>query len=327
MSRSIRVALALLIVGLGLGIVLHMSPSRAGSTSAPAPARAVSGVAITVADMDRSIDFYATVLFFEKVSDVETSGQQVERLLDVPGLRMRVATMKLGAERIELIEYLAPKGRPVPADSRSNDRWFQHIAIIVNDMDQAYVWLRRHNVAHISPAPQQLPDWNPNAGGIRAFYFKDPDGHALEILQFPPDKGDARWQRPSDRVFLGIDHTAIVVSDTEASLKFYRDTLGLQVVGGSENHGPEQERLNNVPGVRLRITTLRAAEGPAIELLEYLVPRDGRAFPPDTKAHDLVRWHTLLLTPDPEAAAKTLGVRRGSTVLDPDGHALELRAK
>ena len=347
MSRSIRVALALLIVGLGLGIVLHMSPSRAGSTSAPAPARAVSGVAITVADMDRSIDFYATVLFFEKVSDVETSGQQVERLLGVPGLRMRVATMKLGAERIELTEYRAPKGRPVPADSRSNDRWFQHIAIIVNDMDQAYVWLRRHNVAHISPAPQRLPDWNPNAGGIRAFYFKDPDGHALELLQFPPDKGDARWQRPSDRVFLGIDHTAIVVSDTEASLKFYRDTLGPQVVGGSENHGPEQERLNNVPGARLRITTLRAAEGPAIELLEYLTPRDGRPFAPDTRAHDLVRWHSLLLTPDAGAAADrlrastratdrpvvvsmsgaTLGFRQGFTVRDPDGHAVQLRAK
>jgi catechol 2,3-dioxygenase-like lactoylglutathione lyase family enzyme len=235
----------------------------------------------------------------------------------------------------------------VPADSRSNDRWFQHIAIIVNDMDQAYVWLRRHNVAHISPAPQRLPDWNPNAGGIHAFYFKDPDGHALEILQFPSDKGDARWQRPSDQVFLGIDHTAIVVSDTEASLKFYRDTLGLQIVGGSENHGPEQERLNNVPGARLRITTLRAAEGPAIELLEYLAPRDGRPFPADTRANDLVRWHSLLLTPDAEAAAKRLGAstratgqpvvvsmssgvlgfRQGFVARDPDGHAVQVRAK
>jgi catechol 2,3-dioxygenase-like lactoylglutathione lyase family enzyme len=343
MSRAPRLALAILMVGLAR----HMSPSRAGSTAEPAAARAVAGVSITVADMDRSIDFYSAVLFFEKVSDVETSGPQVERLVGVPGLRMRVATMKLGAERIELTQYRAPKGRPVPADSRSNDRWFQHIAIIVNDMDQAYVWLRRHNVAHISPAPQRLPDWNPNAGGIHAFYFKDPDGHALEILQFPPDKGDARWQRPSDRVFLGIDHTAIVVSDTEASLKFYRDTLGLQVVGGSENHGPEQERLNNVPGARLRITTLRAAEGPAIELLEYLAPRDGRPFPADTRANDLVRWHSLLLTPDARAAAERLGAstratgqpvvvsmssgvlgfRQGFVARDPDGHAVQVRAK
>jgi len=235
----------------------------------------------------------------------------------------------------------------VPADARSNDRWFQHIAIVVNDMDQAYLWLRRHNVAPTSPEPQRLPDWNPNAGGIRAFYFKDPDGHALEILQFPSGKGDARWQRPSDRVFLGIDHTAIVVGDTETSLRFYRDTLGLRIVGGSENHGLEQERLNDVPGARLRITTLRAAEGPAIELLEYLAPRDGRPYPPDTMANDLVRWHTLLLTADAESAAAKLGVsteaparpglvpisaaslgfRRGFTAGDPDGHGVQLRAR
>ena len=76
----------------------------------------------------------------------------------------------------------------------------------------------------------------------------------------------------TDKLFLGIDHTAIVISDTDASLRFYRDVLGLQVVGESENYGPEQERLNNVFGARLRITSLRAASGPGVEFLEYLAP-------------------------------------------------------
>jgi len=180
-----------------------------------------------------------------------------------------------------------------------------------------------------------------------ARWSADPEQHVLEIIWFPEGKGDPRWQRPTEKLFLGIDHTAIVVSDTESSLKFYRDTLGLQVVGGSENHGPEQERLNNVPGARLRITTLRAAEGPAIELLEYLAPRDGRPFPADTRANDLVRWHSLLLTPDAGAAAEKLGAttratgqpvvvsmssgvlgfRQGFVARDPDGHAVQVRAK
>lgn len=68
-------------------------------------------------------------------------------------------------------------------------------------------------------------------------------------LQFPEGKGDAKWQR-KDRLFLGIDHTAIVVSNTEASLKFYRDVLGLHIAGTSENYGTEQEHLNNVFGAR-----------------------------------------------------------------------------
>ena len=178
-----------------------------------------------------------------------------------------MARLTLGSESIELVEYLAPRGRPIPDDSRSNDRWFQHVAIIVSSMDQAYQWLRQNHMEYASSSPQRLPDWNKNASGIWAFYFKDPDGHPLEILQFPADKGAAKWHRHSDKLFLGIDHTAITVGDTEASLRFYRDLLGMQVVGESENYGTEQEHLNNVFGARLRITALRGATGPGIELL------------------------------------------------------------
>ena len=156
-------------------------------------------------------------------------------------------------------------------------------------MDKAYAWLRARHVRQVSPEPQTLPAWNPNAGGVKAFYFRDPDDHNLEILWFPPDKGAPKWHQPAgDRLFLGIDHTAIAVADTDQSLAFYRDRLGLTVAGESDNYGPEQERLNNVFGAHLRITALRAPSGPGIELLEYLTPRDGRPMPPDTKAGRLV---------------------------------------
>src|SRR6266702_2562311 len=148
--------------------------------------RAVGPIGMTVEDMARSIAFYTQVLGFEKVSDVEVAGSDYEHLQGVFGLRARVVRMRLGGEELELMEYIAPRGRPIPADSRSHDRWFQHIAIVVSDMDRAYAWLRQHRVAHASSGPQRLPDWNPDAGGIRAFYFKDPDGHVLEMLSFPP---------------------------------------------------------------------------------------------------------------------------------------------
>lgn len=332
-----------LVIALTLGLTFgYLGLTSRATPRAPEPlVRAVDGVSITVGDMARAVDFYGTVLFFEKVSDVEVAGDALDRLHRLSRGRMRVVRMQLGDEHVDLVEVLTPRGRPVPADSRSHDRWFQHIAIVVNDMDQAHLWLRRHRVAPVSPAPQRLPDWNVKAAGIRAFYFKDPDGHVLEILQFPPDKGDPRWQRPSQSVFLGIDHTAIVVADTEASLRFYRDGLGLRVAGGSENHGPEQERLNDVAGARLRITTLRAPAGPAVELLEYLAPRDGRPFPPDARANDLTHWQTRVTVdnaadarsslrgrlPSPPAAVVTvpdhaLGVHRAFTARDPDGHAL-----
>ena len=172
---------------LGAAVALALALPLAGSLAAQgaAPVAAVESVGMTVADLDRSVAFYQQVLGFEKAAEVEVWGDAYERLQGVFGLRMRVARLRLGDEVLELTEYLAPRGRPIPADARSNDRWFQHIAIIVSDMDRAYRWLRQHKVEHASTGPQRLPDWNPNAAGIRAFYFKDPDGHHLEVLQFP----------------------------------------------------------------------------------------------------------------------------------------------
>ena len=307
------------------------------STRAEEPRiRAVDAVGMTVADMDRSVDFYTRLLGFTPVSDVEVAGEAYERLRDVFPVRMRVVRLQLGREYLELTEYLAPKGRPAPVDARSNDRWFQHVAIVVSDIDRAYRSLHDERVTHVSPEPQRLPDWNPDAGGIRAFYFRDPDGHPLELIWFPPGKGDPRWQQPTDRLFLGIDHTAIAVGDTRRSLAFYRDRLGFRVAGASENSGPEQERLNAVRGARLRITSLRAADGPGIEFLEYLAPRTGRPFPADEHANDLVHWQTRLVARDGAALAGVgsdrpvtipgheLGFARGTTVRDPDGHSLEV---
>lgn len=345
LSGRFRLAPAFLVSAIGVALVLYMSPSRAGSTVHPTPARAVNGVAITVSDVDRAVAFYSTVLFFEKVSDVQSSGPEVDSLFGVPGAGIRVVTMRLGAERIELIQYLDRQGRPMTVDAGSGDHALQHIAIAVNDMDQAYMWLHRNHVEQTSPTPQLLPELNPSAGGVRTFAFEDPDGYALEIVQFPAGKGDARWQRPSDHVFLGIDHTAIAVKNTEQSLRFYRDALGLRVVGGSESAGRGHERLTDVAGAHARITTLRAAKGAEIELVEHPALHDGRPDPPAAMASDVMRSRTLLVTGDATAAATrlgsstggprptvvamadaSLGFSRGLAVDDPDGHGIQVRS-
>src|SRR5947199_8771571 len=260
---------------------------------------------------------------------------------------MRVVRMRLGDEFIDLAEYLVPRGRPIPVEYHSNDRWFQHIAIIVSDMDKAYARLRQAKVQHASSGPQRLPDWNKNAAGISAFYFKDPDEHPVEVLQFPPDKGPEKWHRPTGKLFLGIDHTAIVVWDTEGSLKFYRDLLGMRVAGESGNYVTAQDHMNNVFGAHLRITALRGNSGPGIELLEYLAPRDGRPFPSDARASDVVHRQTILLTRRADSAAQQLraksinfvssgvvanqtgqlGFAKAFLVRDPDGHAIEIEEK
>ena len=209
-------------------------------------------------------------------------------------------------------------------------------------MAKAYARLREHRVRHASTGPQRLPDWNPNAGGIEAFYFKDPDGHPLEVLAFPPGKGAAKWQA-KNRLFLGLDHTAIVVSDTGVSTRFYSELLGMRKAGESENYGTEQEHLNNVFGARLRITAMRAAAGPGVEFLQYLTPSTGRPAG-DTAPNDLVAVTTVLVSSDVDKDAAALsaagygwvspgpvgmddrgaGFKRSATLTDPDGHHVRL---
>ncbi len=334
---------AKLMVLASLLCLLAIPRSGMGEPSAPV-VHGIDSISVTVSDMDRSVDFYRTVLAFKPVSEREVAGDDYEHLYGVFGARVRIVTLELGGEYLKLEQFLAPRGRPIPVDSKSNDRWFQHIAIIVSNMDRAFAQLRAQHVQFASAGPQLLPQWNRDAGGIEAFYFRDPDGHNLEILHFPPGKGDSKWQGASDRLFLGIDHSAIVVADTDASLRYYRDTLGLRVAGSSENYGIEQERLNNVFGARLRITALRARSGPGIELLEYLAPRTGRPMPVDTQSNDLWSWHIDM---DADVAAADSAVRDrhygyvspgpvhfGSSerqwsllLRDPDGHATLLHSQ
>jgi len=340
-ARALRTTIlaAALLVGL---TVTASRPSASGGSAAPLAVTSIGAVGVTVADMERALAFYTGVLPFAKVSDRELSGRPYELLTGLFGARSRVVTLRLGSEEIELTEFLAPKGRPIPQDIRANDRLFQHIAIVVGDIAKAYDRLKAHGVEHASTGPQRLPDWNKNAGGISAFYFRDPDRHFLEIISFPPGRGQSRWQEGAGTLFKGIDHTAIVVDDTNASLRFYHDTLGMQVAGESENYDVEQEHLNNVFGARLRITALRASAGPGIELLEYLAPRDGRPAPVDLRANDIGHWQTTLVTErlDPllplardhrltlvspgsvETARLPVGFNTGALARDPDGHGM-----
>ena len=324
----------------GVGLILGLTLSAAIAAAEPK----VVAVGLTVSDLASERAFFTEVLGFERGVERESMGEGTERLTGVFGAHTRSERLRLGAEEIELTEFLAPRGRAIPADSRSNDLWFQHIAIVVADMDAAYARLRQHGVRHVSSSPQRLPDWNPNAGGIRAFYFQDPDGHNLEIIWYPPGKGDPRWQtHVPGALFLGIDHTAIAVRDSAASLAFYRDVLGLHVAGTSENWGSEQEHLNMVFGAHLKITGMRGAGGPGVEFLEYVAPAGGRPAPVEAAGNDLAHWQTVVEVEGLDAELAQLSAahgaahavsagavaletgnrgRRAAQVVDPDGHAL-----
>lgn len=259
-------------------------------------AKSVSEITVTVSDLHKVLPFYTEVLPFKVLDTFTVDAKTAMLLYNLPynqaGAKM--VRLELGEQTFVLQEFPnVLHQNDIPEDSKSNDLWFQHIAIVVSDMDKAYDLLRKNRVAHVSTSPQTLPDYITAAAGIKAFYFKDPDGHNLEIIYFPPGKGNPKWQHNKTPIFLGIDHSAIGISNTPKQQVFY-ESLGLKLVGKSENYGSEQEHLNQVFGARLEISGLMAQQGLGIEFLEYIAPPGGKKYPENSKLTDLWHWHSSI---------------------------------
>ena len=348
----------------GIG-VSGMTPQRDAAIAAAGAAALpiwphLEAVSFSCGDAEACAAFFCCQLGFRRLDAIDP-GPDYAALVGLPGAQLKLVRLALGQEHLELLEVreLAPgqrPGRPFPSDARSNDLWFQHICIVVRDLNQASAGVREGiasgTIAPISSAPQRLPDWNTAAAGIEAFKFHTPEGHSLELLAFPTGKGDARWHEKSEPgVFLGIDHSAIGISDSNRSCRFYDELLGLRLGGDGVNHGPEQDGLDGLAGTQVRITGHRCPSGAGIECLDYRSPSGGRPMPSDLKAQDRAHGQIRLLVGDhaeqleelaaqvesyggqvlspgvitlPAAAASQLGFRAGLQIADPDGHRLQL---
>jgi catechol 2,3-dioxygenase-like lactoylglutathione lyase family enzyme len=309
----------------------------------------VKMIGFTVADLDRETEFFVKLLQFQKVADFRVVGSEYDRMQGVFNANMRIVHLQLGEQIVELTSYVSPPtGRPIPVPSYSNDLWFEHVAIVVRDMDAAYKLLQDANVRQISAQPITIPQSNSGAAGIKALKFRDPENHDLELIYFPPGKGNSFWQKPTNRLFLGIDHTAMTVGSTDRSVAFYRDLLGLEVGGTTLNTGSTQEVLDNLFNDTCLVTAMMPALAPPhVEFLDYKTPPGGRPMPADTKSNDLWHWQTSVvtkeiqaltdrlrkagaqfITPDvvaiPQEAQAKLGFKKSVMVRDPNGHAIRL---
>jgi catechol 2,3-dioxygenase-like lactoylglutathione lyase family enzyme len=239
-------------------------------------------------DLDRLVAFYRDVLQFAPLGATQTIEPSEIALLGLQGEGRR-QLFAVGEQRLS-IDQFSPSGRPYPSQGDAASLWFQHFALVVDDIAIAYAQL--HDADPISVGgPQHLPA---SSGGVWAFKFRDPDGHPLEFLQ------------GQESMVRGIDHSAISVADVNASTAFYRD-LGLEPGARTLNQGPEQERLDGLPAVQVDVAPMIPQEpAPHLELLGYRTPRGGRG--PSRQAND---------------AAATRIVWRGSVaglLHDPDGH-------
>jgi catechol 2,3-dioxygenase-like lactoylglutathione lyase family enzyme len=286
-----------------------------------------------VGDVARMAAFYREALDFAVAEQAHVDAPAWGELMGVPGARAEVVRLRLGLQELELVAF-DPPGRPYPAQASAADTCFQHLAIVVADMPAAYAQLCRHAFTPISNGgPQTLP---PDAGGVSAFKFRDPEGHPLELIHFPAGVGAPGWQR-APGLFLGIDHSAIAVADAGTSAAFY-GTMGWRPAGRTRNRGPAQDRLDGLHDADVDVVGLEPARDgpPHLELLGYRMPRGHRLQPP-AAGNDQVADRLVLEVDDlrallvrvpggADSPVVDLGGRAMAMLKDPDGHRLLLQA-
>ena len=280
------------------------------------PEVVIDRVTLIVSDLDRAEDDYVKTFgcSVEQRSDIDPS---LIRVLCIRRGRGRRSLLRLGRERIELLEFTDSAGRPYPPDSTSTDLWFQHMAIVVTDIGHAYqrVMANRRFRPISRNGPVRLPD---NSGGVTAFKFRDHDGHPLELLAFPDGRVPGEWRSVNGTgSFLGVDHTAIGVSDSARSARFFGSVFGFRAGTRTENRGPEQDDLDDVDDVHVSVTRLAPdLPAPRLELLHYHLGTR-RPIPHDIVSNDIVATHCVVRVASLDATAAALA-RRGTPLAKDD---------
>lgn len=271
---------------------------------------ALNRISLTTANASALATFYEIALGF-----TQTDSSRVDAgLYGLDGSHAQVVTLSLGEQLIELVQFEQP-GAPYPANPSSTDPWFQHFAIVVADIGAAWQQLRQ--VGGFTAISQGQPVTLPaSSGGISAIKLRDPELHPFELIQYPAGAVPAQWAglQPQNGVALGIDHSAIVVSNTTASVNFYAD-LGFSVSTSGLNQGSTQDQLDGTTGAVVQVTRMQPAQAtPGLELLCYSTP--AAAQPITVAPNDIAATRLVVSVATPPSM---LG-----TMLDPDGHRVTL---
>ena len=151
-------------------------------------------VNVNCRDLDRSSAWYREVLgvqpLLPRVEPEEVDG----RGLGLPGsARFRAEFLSLPDRPdlvLDLIEWREPSPEARPARVANQLGWFR-IAYLVGDAEACCSELDRLGVEHSGPSWLEMGPDVP-VEGLRAVFFRDPDGTCLELIETPVPRGAAR---------------------------------------------------------------------------------------------------------------------------------------
>ena len=141
-------------------------------------------VGLTVSDLDRSIVFYRDVLGLEFQGEILMVGEETDKMFRKANCKARVAYLN-GSKSIEtppvgLIQFVGDETHKVQSDLFTTS--ISEICFYTDDIDSVYKKLIENHVECLSE-PQHFDFRADGFGESKAFYFRDPDGIILEMMQ------------------------------------------------------------------------------------------------------------------------------------------------
>lgn len=131
-------------------------------------------IAISVSDMERSLEFYRDILGLEVIKDSRVYDGSIGKVIDVPNAKCRIVHLKLDNAFIELFEYCEPRGQNVAKTLNQYDHALIHFAFEVDCFDEFISRLKKKGVELVGePVEFRL--------GIWCVYFRGPDGEMCAI--------------------------------------------------------------------------------------------------------------------------------------------------
>lgn len=141
-------------------------------------------VGLTVSDLDRSIAFYRDILGLAFQGEILMTGKETDRMFRRPNCKVRVAYLNGSkadaAPPVELIQFVDTEAKQVPSDLMTTS--ISEVCFYTDDIDAVYNRFLEHQVECLSE-PQYFDFRADGFGESKAFYFRDPDGIILEMMQ------------------------------------------------------------------------------------------------------------------------------------------------
>lgn len=140
---------------------------------------AVTYAAVSVADLEQALSFYAGVIGLREEPDIVLHSPESEALWGLAGARSRSAVLRAGDSYVELVEYEDPVARPRSADYRLSDQGFMNGGFLATDRQQFEEIVARAAAAGITPNNEPADRENTEA------YLVDGEGTLSELMLVP----------------------------------------------------------------------------------------------------------------------------------------------